>query len=637
MEREGSLALVVHEAPEQTVGNPRKPASCPATLKSRRLACVKAEHSHLRKKKFKGCSRKREQYGIDADSGALHNVHRSKVCSSFQVQFPFLIISKCAPFKSLSDFIAVDVPKSVPFGPTPRSVNSFSRVAAMTVLRRVEDTQASALRCRRMFRLLIRQQPNPRCRGEVQLESALYLINQGDREAAYNELRPIADGPLFRDDPVVNLCHGLNTHCLWYEAAVAENMKQDVTQVRADSEGRSSGPHEFIGETEAPEPSVGVSSRPTENRLLREGSPEGSIISSDSHFYRSAGQQSERASQLAVDFEVSLWEASQRSIYEETNDEGFVEDGEQVWLKASIPLTAELDRRLFPLRVIPKPGQQDQHYRVPMNDGRTRDLHAAAVKHLKQALMIAPDTLPALLPLVQLLLAVHDIKGAIYEIDRCAEALMYNITPLSIKAVLLESLKHKDHSLLQACYRKVLSLNPFAVWALKGLINLHASGKLEQEVLLDHIALHLDATTGSAEIWRKLASIFLGVSDASGIPLLEAGTNTENTNTGQEKVFSVGSREYVQMLWASPRHEWWLRKHFCSDLIIRNHQQQNGGERWLIAHMAACAAHIYGPQFHLVEKICKFLEKRGEDTLHKFVGRHRQKSLKLFAEEYRGG
>lgn len=36
-----------------------------------------------------------------------------------------------------------------------------------------------------------------------------------------------------------------------------------------------------------------------------------------------------------------------------------------------------------------------------MNDGRTRDLHAAAVKHLKQALMIAPDTLPALLPLVQ--------------------------------------------------------------------------------------------------------------------------------------------------------------------------------------------------------------------------------------------
>lgn len=167
---------------------------------------------------------------------------------------------------------------------------------------------------------------------------SLHLCVESKHDISF--LCRIADGPLFRDDPVVNLCHGLNTHCLWYEAAVAENMKQDVTQVRADSEGRSSGPHEFIGETEAPEPSVGVSSRPTENRLLREGSPEGSIISSDSHFYRSAGQQSERASQLAVDFEVSLWEASQRSIYEETNDEGFVEDGEQVWLKASIPLTA---------------------------------------------------------------------------------------------------------------------------------------------------------------------------------------------------------------------------------------------------------------------------------------------------------
>ncbi|CAM6093988.1 unnamed protein product [Calypogeia fissa] len=88
-------------------------------------------------------------------------------------------------------------------------------------------------------------------------------------------------------------------------------------------------------------------------------------------------------------------------------------------LTESALLLAELDPQLFPIQVHRDVDQK--HYMVPMSDGRTRDLHSAAVKHLKQALAIAPDILPALLPLVQLLLAVHDIKGAVDTIDKCSQ------------------------------------------------------------------------------------------------------------------------------------------------------------------------------------------------------------------------
>lgn len=64
-----------------------------------------------------------------------------------------------------------------------------------------------------------------------------------------------------------------------------------------------------------------------------------------------------------------------------------------------MPLFAGWDRHLFPIQIQQELDQK--HYEVPMSDGRTRDLHAASVKHLKQALSSAPDMLPALLPLVQ--------------------------------------------------------------------------------------------------------------------------------------------------------------------------------------------------------------------------------------------
>lgn len=60
---------------------------------------------------------------------------------------------------------------------------------------------------------------------------------------------------------------------------------------------------------------------------------------------------------------------------------------------------ADLDRRLFPVRL---PQTRTRHlYKVPMDNGRTRDAHSSAIKYLRRALSLASDMTPALLPLVQ--------------------------------------------------------------------------------------------------------------------------------------------------------------------------------------------------------------------------------------------
>ncbi|KAL3677365.1 hypothetical protein R1sor_027313 [Riccia sorocarpa] len=598
--------------------------SSAVTLKAKRLACAKIEHAHLHKKKYKGFKRKREQYGIDSDTSNLHSFHRSKLrllLKSLMEQRRWT--EACGVIAVLLN-IPFDFHKDRDGLPGCRA----DYWAGMMISKRLEDSQAGTMRCRRMFRLLNRLQPNETCRGEIQLESALFLINQGDREAAYNELRPIADDPLFRDDPVVQLCHGLNSHRLWYEAAVEENAKVDVKESRSASADRSSSPQEVMGETEAPEPSVNNSEGT--GRALQWGSPEGSLVSSDSYRHRGAA---ELEPYLPLEHEASIWQASQRSIYEETNNQGFVEQDEQVWSNSVVPVSPDLDPRLFPIRVVPD--RLNQHYEIVMNDARTRDLHATAVNHLRQALECAPDMLPALLPLVQLLLSVHDIKGAVREIDRCAHALTNHFTPPSIKALLLESLKYKDDSMLEDCYQRVLKSNPFSTWALMGLVKLNSSGKTRLDCLLDCIVLHLDATSGSLEVWRKLSSRLLEVAKTSSI-VAEAAAKLENAHQEEEEQASVADRGYLLQLLSSPRHQFWLKKHFGAE-VIQKHQQKLSGGRWLIAYKASCAAHIYGPHFSIVERVCRYLERKGEDDLLKFIRRHRQKSLKLFEEQYTAG
>ena len=62
----------------------------------------------------------------------------------------------------------------------------------------------------------------------------------------------------------------------------------------------------------------------------------------------------------------------------------------------------DLDRRLFPVR-LPQT-RTNSLYKVPMDNGRTRDAHVNAIKYFRRAMSLATNMTPALLPLVQVLL-----------------------------------------------------------------------------------------------------------------------------------------------------------------------------------------------------------------------------------------
>jgi hypothetical protein len=72
-------------------------------------------------------------------------------------------------------------------------------------------------------------------------------------------------------------------------------------------------------------------------------------------------------------------------------------------------VSTDLDRRLFPVRL---PQTRTKHlYKVPMDNGRTRDAHSSAIKYLRRALSLAPDMSPALLPLVQVIFLVSQFPN----------------------------------------------------------------------------------------------------------------------------------------------------------------------------------------------------------------------------------
>jgi hypothetical protein len=75
---------------------------------------------------------------------------------------------------------------------------------------------------------------------------------------------------------------------------------------------------------------------------------------------------------------------------------------------------------------------------------------------------------------LQLLLATGDVKGAMEEIDNfCKNP---HLLPLSIKALLLESLNSKHTRQISQCYEAILQINPSSANTLQALINLHITG-----------------------------------------------------------------------------------------------------------------------------------------------------------------
>ncbi|KAJ7528721.1 hypothetical protein O6H91_15G016000 [Diphasiastrum complanatum] len=362
--------------------------------------------------------------------------------------------------------------------------------SAMEVWRQLETPSENMLRIRRLFNLLQskshKRRRFKRSRGEAEIELALYLMNQGDLDGAYNVSRPVVDVPPFRDDPATQLCHGLILHKLWYKKVIEDIKMEDLDN--HDAAQNKIGVL-LEGTDETMQGNVDDWASNEKYHISKWGlfSDSSSIpsneFSNQTTIFSTGGEEDRRPKK-----EIIEWPRfSPKDSYDDKDV--VIEVGNKEFLERAIILSSPgLSELLFPVHLSSK--HNNLPYIVPMKKLAVQDIHNRAVKHLQIALAGARDAPLALLPLVQLLLAIGDIEGAYLEIEECCKA-SNAILPFSIKALLLESLAQKDTRKLSHCYKEIIRRNPSSEEAIQPVLNLHAAGDKHRITYKAACATHL--------------------------------------------------------------------------------------------------------------------------------------------------
>ncbi|URE16330.1 hypothetical protein MUK42_12845 [Musa troglodytarum] len=154
-------------------------------------------------------------------------------------------------------------------------------------------------------------------------------------------------------------------------------------------------------------------------------------------------------------------------------------------------------------------------------------------------------------------------------------------------------------------------------------------GNYDTVPLLEMITLHLDATDGRSSIWEEFASCFLKILTSSvadyedRVSVNRQGGSAAIVSSNKiPRVFTEGqSRESWKV-----RCRWWITRHFSKNAYLQDMQYS---DRKLLATKAACASHIYGPNFEYVKAAFSSLTNEANNVQLSFLQAHMEKSLRL--------
>ncbi|KAI3988099.1 hypothetical protein MKX01_011888 [Papaver californicum] len=290
----------------------------------------------------------------------------------------------------------------------------------------------------------------------------------------------------------------------------------------------------------------------------------------------------------------------------------------------SIFFSRGLQTSLLPLR-LPSLSENMEDY-IDSHRGMVNKDYGKALNHLRRALYSSPPVLESLLPLVQLLLLGDQVEAALEELENICQRTDAEL-PFRLKANLLVGYHGTNALVLSTCYENILMKDSTSIHAVTNLISLYKNGDYSLELLVEMIALHLDATCGSCSVWEELASCFLKVSQIEDV-LESNNSNSEGSRISNLGVSgSVGKRitDGESSLSWKLRRKWWSKHHFSiRDFSLEMH----AGDWYLLAFKAACASHLYGPEFNYVKVVCNYLEKNTDLLL--LLQKHRNNSITLF-------
>ncbi|KAL5979175.1 hypothetical protein ACLOJK_019073 [Asimina triloba] len=154
------------------------------------------------------------------------------------------------------------------------------------------------------------------------------------------------------------------------------------------------------------------------------------------------------------------------------------------------------------------------------------------------------------------------------------------------------------------------------------------------ELLVGMIALHLDATYATCDIWGEFASCFLELEALTRFPYEDDQMSTNREMDDDNSMQMRFSPNRIPKLFAKAqeikmwrlRCRWWATRHFSKNACLLEKQ---AGDWQLLTFKAACASHLYDEKFEYAASVYNILEEENDTGRLSFLQMHFGRSIKL--------
>nr|CAB3494872.1 unnamed protein product [Digitaria exilis] len=208
--------------------------------------------------------------------------------------------------------------------------------------------------------------------------------------------------------------------------------------------------------------------------------------------------------------------------------------------------------------------------------------------------------------------------------------------------MLLEYFDQSQVSTISSCYEESLRRDPTCSYSMERLIKMHrilclhfrclllvTPGYYNTIQLLEAIALHLDSVSGKPCIWEELALCFLRLfsNKTADYEDYMSCTNAHRDEALEafSKVSSFFFEGQARESW-KVRCRWWMHRHFSQNAYA---SETLTGDCKLLVAKAACAAHLFGPEFPYVKAVGSYIAKQEALDEISLLVRNKQNSVRL--------
>ncbi|KAL3631447.1 hypothetical protein CASFOL_024431 [Castilleja foliolosa] len=456
-------------------------------------------------------------------------------------------------------------------------------------------------------------------RFALQLEFILICIQHGSMEDAYQSALCVMQQTDFDSDPVANLVVGLTFYQLWYSNIPKElqltNLDPSVTflQPEVHDDGTQMS-IDFSVDNDAHEAGVSIGLSCDSNTSIaidKEVEDSGSQQKKPMDVDENVKTEPSHSGSQALVPHVESVEASGNSNYSNYSDD---------LPRGSIFYSRGLPPWLLPINL--PSSDENLEDAIRMHRKLLNSHYKNGLKYLRAALYSTPPVVEAVHPFIQMLLLGDQVQEAIDEVETLSDTLD-TVLLLRMKASLTEHFDRGNYIRMCICFEGILKKDPTCSDSLARLTLMHRRGEYDTLSLVEMIALHLEATYGTCDAWRELASCLLRISQCEEDRISTYGDSSDRRQ-GQvhlenpSKVPELFTDGESGSTWRI-RAKWWLSRHFNNRMLMSDIAS---GDLKLVTYKAAAASHIYGRHFSYVVKAIECIEKENDMELCSFLQKH---------------